>query len=131
MAEFDLHSNIKVVPAIPPEVFTAIKTGTTVDTLGYESCEFVYFSGVLGTGVADSVWATVGAADVLGSVDGVVSMVNMIATDDDATFRTGYIGKKRYVRVNLLETSAFTSFILGVIAILGNPKERPVAAQNT
>jgi hypothetical protein len=138
--EFDLHSEMKVVFAIEPVIHTAHAVGAEIDTLGYESCEFVMVVGDAldgsfvaaldqspddGSGSATGVWTAVPAAEILGTLP-----VIAIA-DTDVVFRVGTIGKERHQRLTLTEVDANTAGILGAVAILSNPVTKPVADQST
>ncbi len=138
--EYDLHSNIKVVFAIEPVIHTAHAVGAEIDTLGYESCEFIIVIGDAidgdfvaeidqspddGSGSPTGVWTAVPSKDILGTLP-----VLTIA-DTDKVFRVGSVGKERHQRLTLTEGSANTTGIVGAVAILGNPVSKPVAAQST
>lgn len=137
MAEYDLNSVVKAAMAITPVAATAIADGSVIDTLNFESVEFVVFSGTLGTGTIDfqleeSDLITFGgeendvaAADILGVAPTVLD------TEDNKVWRFGYIGKKRFLRLQNIETGAWTSMIHGAVCLLGNPVTKPVAAQIT
>lgn len=138
--EQDLHSQIKIVYAIEPVIHTAHAVGAEIDTIGYESCEFVmivgdaldgsFTSGIDqspddGSGSPTGVWTAVPAADILGT-QAVISI-----SDTDKVYRVGSIGKERHQRLTLTETAANTAGILGAIAILSHPVTKPVAEQYT
>lgn len=139
MAENDLHSHVKIAMAITPVAATAIADGSDIDTKGFESVEFAIFSGTLGTGTIDftmqhadddgagaaGTYADVAATDLIGALP------TILATEDNSVFRCGYKGKKQWVRLQNVETSAWTSMIHGAVCILGNPKTVPVASQDT
>ena len=141
MAEFDLHSNIKAVHCIEAAVHTATTTnGAAIDTDGFESCEFIVHVGAAidgdftvaleqspdnGSGSPTS-WTAVPAAEVLGT-----NPVVIVTGHTDSVARIGFIGKERHVRAVLTETAANTAGIVGVTAILGNPKVGPVPGQAT
>ena len=132
--EYDLHSNIKDETALNT---AAISTNTTtvgaiIDTLGYESLEFIAQSGTItdgayallleqgdDSGLSDV--AAVPADEVLGALTG------FVATDDNETVRVGSIGKKRYQRLSLVSTGVTTGGTFSAVAVLGNPKSGPVA----
>ena len=59
------------------------------------------------------------------------ALPTILATEDNSVFRCGYKGKKQWVRLQNVETSAWTSMIHGAVCILGNPKTVPVASQDT
>lgn len=139
MAEYDLNSNVKAAMAITPVAATAIVDGSDINTLGFESIEFIVFSGTLGTGTIDftlqeadddgsgsaGTFSNVAAADILGTPP------TVLATEDDSVWRFGYIGKKQWLRLQNVETAAWTSMIHGAVAVLSNPKIVPVAEQIT
>ena len=124
--------------AITPVAATAIADGSDINTLGFESIEFIVFAGTLGTGTVDftlqeadddgagaaDTFSDVAAGDILGSVPTLAA-----ATEDDSVFRFGYIGKKQWLRLQNVETVDWTSMIHGAVAILSNPKSAPVTAQ--
>jgi len=139
MAEYDLNAICKVAMAITPVAATAIADGSDIDTLGFESVMFCVFSGTLGTGTIDftlqeadddgagspDTYGAVAAADIIGVAP------TVLATEDDSVWRFGYIGKKRWVRLQNVETAAWTSMIHGAVCILSSPKTIPVTAQIT
>lgn len=139
MAEYDINSITKVAMAITPVAATAIADGSDINTLGFESIEFIVFSGTLGTGTIDftlqeadddgagaaDTFSDVAAGDILGTPP------TILATEDDSVFRFGYIGKKQWLRLQNVETADWTSMIHGAVAILSNPKSAPVTAQIT
>ncbi len=137
MAEYDLNSSVKAAMAITPVAATAIADGSVIDTLGFESVEFICFSGTLGTGTIDFQLEesdaitfggeenNVAAGDLIGTTP------TILATEDDSVFRFGYKGKKRFLRLQNIETASWTSMIHGAVCILGNPVTKPVAAQVT
>lgn len=138
--ERDLHSFINAAFVIEPVIHTAHAVGVELDTLGYQSLEYVIIVGDAldgafvalleqspddGAGSPTGVWTAVPAADILG-----VLPVMDIA-DTDKVYRVGCIGKERHQRLTLSETAANTAGILGALAVLGNPKNVPVADQST
>ena len=138
--EQDLHSEIKIVYAIEPVIHTAHAVGAEIDTIGYESCEFVMIVGDAldgsftagidqspddGSGSPTGVWTAVPAAEILGTLS-VISIA-----DTDKVYRVGTIGKERHKRLTLTEVGANTAGILGAIAILSHPVTKPVAEQYT
>jgi hypothetical protein len=139
MPEQDLNSNCKAAMAITPVAAVAIADGSDINTLGFESVEFIVFSGTLGTGTIDftlqeadddgagapDTYSDVAAGDILGTPP------TILATEDDKVWRFGYIGKKQWVRLQNVETSAWTSMIHGAVCVLSNPVLKPVAAQIT
>ena len=135
----DLHSNIKVSPAIDPAVITAgnaTLTSAIIDTAGYDSLEFAFCSGAVTDGtftitvfegdasnMSDEV-AVTSSASLLGSA---ITFVGATAADDSAVKRIGYRGNKRYVRVKAVQSGATTGGYLAAVAIQGAPMSAPVA----
>ncbi len=135
MAEFDLHSNVKGLIALDVQDITTNTTtvGNVIDTLGFESLEYMIQSGTITDGAyaflleeADVVGFTgssvVPADETLGVLTG------FVAADDDTPLRVGSIGKKRFQRLSIVSTgtsSGGTNFTSH--AVLGNPKSAPVA----
>ena len=133
--ERDLHSNVDDRLAFGP---AAISTDTTtagdiIDTLGYESLEFIVAMGTITDGayafllhegdaanLSDA--ALVSADETLGALTG------FALTDDDSTLRVGSIGKKRYQRLSIVSTATTTGVnMAAAVAVLGHPKVAPVA----
>ena len=110
----DMHSEIKVVPALTPRAAIASDTttaGSEVDLQGYEACTFVIASGVLTDG---SYTPLVEESDTAGSGYTAVADADLIsteaaeafaATDDGEVHKIGYVGHKRYVRLSLVSAS--------------------------
>lgn len=143
---YDLNSEVKVLVSTAPVVATAVLVGAEIDTKGFGSCEFVVMTGVLGAGTSNpiieqspddgagsptGVWTAVPIDQTLGG-DGVLAgtLGLIIATDDGAIFRFGSIGKERFQRLTLPETTDWTSFIVSAICILSNPEKTPVDGQS-
>lgn len=139
----DLVSKIKDALALAVAVFTADANGVTIDTQGYGSCAFVANVGASGDTLSGSVkaeleveesddgstWTDVANEDlthyVTGTNDGCFAVVDDGA-EDEAVYRTGYIGNKRYVRAVVNLTGTHTNGIpIGVVARLGNPAFSP------
>ena len=147
MPERDLHSYVKGLVSTAPIVATAALVGAEIDTQGFESCEFFVMTGVLGTGTCNpiieqspddgagsptGVWTAVPIDETLGG-DGVLAgtLGLIIATDDGSIFRFGSIGKERFQRLTLPETSGdWVSFIVSSFCVLSNPRTTPVAGQS-
>jgi hypothetical protein len=123
----DLYSNINTLQAIAPAVQAATINGATIDTQNYTGAAFA-----LNTG------AIVGAGDFGASVeesdDGTTwaaAPVDHVQTDAPATllaastYRLGYVGWKRYIRLVLTKAGG-TSLAAGAVAVL-SPLNRPVA----
>ena len=138
MAEYDMHSNVQAFHCIEAAIHTTSQTGASVDTLGFESLEYIIHVGdaLVGGGFlvtlegSDDTGFTVGngavaAAEILGTLP------DLIATDTDLVLRVGSVDKRRFQRIILTEVDTVTAGIVGVTAILGNPVSKPVADQST
>ena len=137
MAEYDLASNVKIMPAINPASHADISEGISIDTKGYESVTFVVQSGALGAGTVDFVVQHAddngsGAAGAFTNVTVADDIIGTIPTltaagEDNVARSFGYRGKKQWVRLQSVETSAWTTAIFGASCILSNPTRIPVA----
>jgi hypothetical protein len=131
---FDLHNEATSRVGLNIQaIATSTNTdGPIIDTAHFESLEFYIQSCTLtdGTytaqlfhgndsGLSDGVQLT--TEELLGSAV-------FILTDDNATRRIGYVGKKRYVRLRIVSTGVTTGGTLGAIAVLGTPQHAPAAA---
>lgn len=124
----DLHSSIKAVQAIVPAVKTAAGDGTTIDTRGFASLEFVVTTGAVagdgdfGIAVQHSLngtdWVAVPAGDLLGSIPATLPA--------NSTYRVGVTSGARYYRANVTKEGG-TSLAIGAVALLGHPSLAPVA----
>lgn len=126
----DLASNIGVVLALSPAVQTATIKGTAVDRRGYDSAALVINTGaIVASGnftaklqesdtTTDGDFTDVVAGDLIGDLPAVLT--------PDSSFKQGYIGTKRYIRV-VLTLNSGTSIAAGAVAVLGNPALAPVA----
>jgi hypothetical protein len=135
MAEFDLHSNLKGLIALDVQDITTNTTtvGNIIDTLGFESLEYMIQSGTITDGtyallleeddvVGFTSSSVVPADETLGVLTGFTD------ADDDAPLRVGSIGKKRFQRLAIVSagtSSGGTNFTAH--AVLGHPKSAPVA----
>jgi hypothetical protein len=131
----DLHSNIKVVPALTPRAAIATDTttaGTAVDLQGFEACVFAIASGVLTDGSYtplieesddNSSYSAVADADLMSTE----AAEAFAATDDAEVHKIGYIGHKRYVRLSMVAASTTSGGFLAAIAILGHARHNAVA----
>ena len=136
--EYDLHNSVlqKVALSITAGAITSTTTtaGAIIDSLGFESLEFIVEAGTLTDGTYtvlledgdDSGLSDAAAVDselVLGTLP-----VFAFASDDDAAKRVGTITKKRYVRLSIVSTVVTTGGGLSSVAVLSNAHTRPTAA---
>ena len=135
MATRDLYSDIKVVNARDYDVISTSGTenGEVIDLKGFESCIFVIHNcvpadtGTLAVEVqesdaSDSGWAAVADKDLIGS-ESDLGFAAHATNNDNGVSKIGYIGEKRYVRLNF-DTGTATSAVVAV-AIMGHPHEHP------
>jgi hypothetical protein len=138
----DLHHNIKEVRVLSPVALTTTLGAAPkiIDLAGYQGCEFVMSYGtrtttgitvtpVVKEGSVTGTLTSVADADLLGleancAIAGAASLVS--GTHKNVVKRIGYIGSKRYVTCNLVPAGG-TSFIGGVVAVLGRPLNAPLA----
>ena len=135
--EYDLNSSVKVRTGTAPVAALGASTDSAViDTLGFESLDWLISIGVITTGTFSMVFeesdvvtfggeeTVVAAADVIGGSP------TWIATDGGQARRVGIIGKKQFQRCTLV--GAATPVAVGcILALLGNPVTVPVLAQTT
>ena len=131
----DLHHNIKAVQALDSSQKTATATGDVIDLQGFESCEIVTQTAAVTTADGSNYFTmTVYEDDAVGmgteavatDLLGTATVINASATQLNSTFRFGYNGNKRYIRVKAVETGTADA-VIGAVVILGNPHEAPVA----
>lgn len=132
---FDLHDNCEVANALNSQTISTDTTtnGVIIDTQGYHGLEFILKSGAITDGAytvtlthgdnsALSDGTTVSADDLLGSIA-------FADTEDNTAKRVGYIGKKRYVRMNVVSTSTSSGGVFSGVAVKFSPFSAPVANQ--
>lgn len=128
MASVDSYNNIFGTLGTFPQSYTATTPGVVVDMLGYESLTFFVITGT----VTDGLWGgDMEDSDLPGS--GFVDVVDPFvvgflpvfgASDDNSVFRVGYVGNKRYVRLNITLGTTGTA-VFGVLAVQGAPRLGP------
>ena len=150
-----LHSNIKVVQHLSAAAYTTTQTPANgVDMEGFNSIEFVLSVGVV-TNIANSPqpsWAfklqesdsqSSGFTDVVTVADTVSGSSASPATspntstgvfltvddsaEDDAVYRIGYIGNKRYVRCVGTAANTPGSTPISITAVLGHAALAPTS----
>ncbi len=135
--EFELNSNIKVKTGIAPIAALGADTDSAViDTVGFQSFEWLISIGVITTGTFSMVFEESdvitfgGEESVVPAAEVVGGSPTYIATDDGQVRRVGIVGKKRFQRCTLV--GAATPVAVGcIMALLSNPHELPVANQTT
>lgn len=145
----DSHSNHKVVQTLDPVNVTATTNCAGADRQGFESVDHVINVGESGDTLnGTNYWtliieesddnstftAVTAAADVLVGSNSRVSAPNgsgVFATiddaaEDDAVYRIGYRGGKRYSRVTITENGTLnTGTPMAASAILGHAEQAP------
>lgn len=134
----DMHSKIQAVHALPPAALAADANTAAIDTLRFESCEFVFHVGtaMVGGGFAvtleESETGAFGGEETAVPAEEILGALPTISIGDaNQVFRVGSVGKMRYQRAVLTETGTITAGVIGVMAILGHPENAPVADQST
>ena len=153
MAKRELHGNIKVAQMLANQAVTATTTSSSVDTRGFDSCEVVFAVGTVANianspqptwafklqdSPDDSVWTAVTDSNLvlIGSTQSPLAAPNSstgvfltigAAAEDALTYRVGYVGGGRYLR--LVATAANTpgSTPLSVISVLGHAELAPTS----
>lgn len=123
----DLVNNVKVLNTIVPASHgVGTVTGDVVDLAGFNSCMFVLAAGTNGAGGTVDVKIQHGSeADGSDMVDvdgGVFTQVT--EANDNAAYKLGYFGNKRYVRAIADVGTAACDFSVAVV--LGHPRYAPV-----
>ena len=137
--ECDGHNNCTVAVAFDAAAISTDTTtaGNIIDTVGYESIEFIIVAGTItdgtytvkledgdNSGLSDA--AVVDSSLVLGDLP------VFVAADDNVPFRVGTISKKRYQRLSLVSATTSTGVnFMSAVAVLGHPDSAPTAAQAT
>jgi len=145
----DLYNNITVASMLDPIVSGDGAAGGALvaDLAGYNSAVFVWHVGVQGSALSTSNYYTlkmehadddgtgsagsysnVAAADVQGvtPASGIVATVDDPA-EDNAVYKVGYTGGKRFVKCTLAETGTAPNLPQSLIVIKGHPLDSPVA----
>lgn len=136
--QFDIHTKLLGTPALNIQTISSDTTtsGNIIDTLGYQSVEFVLFSGTITTGVFTPViyesddsgmsGATAISSDyLLGSYAD--ATFTTAAADDNACKQIGSVSKKRYQQLRVVTTSTGNG-VIGAVAIKGNPASASIDA---
>ncbi|MBN4046376.1 hypothetical protein JYU02_00065 [bacterium AH-315-P15] len=133
----DLFNNLHPAQCISPVVETAntAAVGTVTDRQGYDSLTYVIATGTLAD--ADATFTTlVEHSDASGSGFAAVPDTELLGTEadasftfagDDKTFKIGYRGSKRFVRLTITPAGNAGNAPLAAIAMLGHPNVAPTA----
>ena len=137
----DLHNNVRTKTVISPLAIgaNATKTGLVVDRQGYGGVEFIASYGAVTT-TGTVVTLVVKEGDVTGTLTSVAdtdllgteALASLLAatpraagTTKEVTKRIGYVGNKRYVQVNAVQTGVTSVGVVGVAAVLHSPAVAP------
>lgn len=126
----DLASNIGAELALVPAVKTAAGEGPAIDTHGFNRVAIVVNTGAI-AGDGDF-GLKLQESDIPGSegfADADAAVVDSNAPASlgaNATYKLGYRGFRRYVRLALTKAGG-TSIAAGAVAILGDAQRRPVS----
>ena len=148
MTTRDLHNNIKVTQVLDPVLATGAtdKTSNEIDTAGFQSLELIAHFGAAGdtlsgsqkfeaevqhSDTSGSGYAACADSDLISSVTGTnTGCFAVVDASGEAgqSYKTGYIGSKRYVKVVINPTgSNSTGTIVGATAIQGHALNKPVS----
>ena len=139
----DLHNNISVrISHAPQSVSTnTALVGAIIDRMGgpsgpMETLEFLIASGTIASGsavftatlehgdsptLADTVAITDPSSLLLGTLAG----ASFTFASPSSTFRFGYVGGKRYVRLTITTTNNAAAALIAALAILTAPAKAP------
>ncbi len=138
----DLYSEIEVRRALSPVAVALANNDAQVseiiDMRGWKSMLFVILTG--GLVDADAVFTVLiedgddsGLSDNTAVIDlellGTEALISFDFADDDDARKIGYRGEKRYVRMTITPTLNTGDAPLAALAIMGDPDDRPTAAQ--
>ena len=121
MAYRDLHNNVDilaVIPAVAVGTTGTGQTGTVIDTRGYDAVEFdisygaitataATFTPVVLEGDVPGTLTSVADADLIGTESGagIAAATRTDGSTENVAKRIGYVGSKRYVRVDVSSTA--------------------------
>ena len=138
----DLHNNVDIIATIKPVAVGTTGTGQSgdiIDTRGYDAVEFslsygaitatnATFTPVILHGDVTGTMTSCADADLLGTeaAAGIAAAARVDGSTENVTKRIGYIGGKRYVQANIVNTvTAATPVAANVI--LHRAHNAPVA----
>jgi hypothetical protein len=131
----DLHSKLGLVQSIAAQAVTGAVSGAGADLQGYNSALFVLDIGA-GSGTSptatvvlqesddNTTFTDIAAADLIGGDQ----IAQITGSTDEAVYKRGYVGTKRYLRARVSATGGTSpSFPMAAQIILGHPTDAPVA----
>lgn len=134
----DMHNNIKPLRAISP-VSVADDTAAVsqiIDRQGYNALEFIIATGSVADAAAtfttlvedgDAANLSDAAAVTDANLLGLETGASFTQANDDAIYKIGYRGTKRYVRLTITPSGNSTAALIAAVAILGNPMIAPTS----
>jgi energy-converting hydrogenase Eha subunit H len=139
----DLFSKLLPFLVMSAAVRTATANGATVDLNGFQGVLFQALVGIGGITFTttnkislvmeesdnDSDWSAVDGADIQGASSVANGIVKAIVAEHaaGAVYNYGYLGSKRYVRLNAVYGGTHsTGTPIGIVAVKGNPLNAPV-----
>lgn len=131
MGSQDMHNRIDERIALNAQTIASDTTtnGVIIDTQGFESVEFILSVGAV---TAGDVTGALQEGDDSGLSDAAAvssdNTVGSLVTLDtlNTLTRFGYVGKKRFVRLNAV-TGNSANLVTQAVVILGNAHSKPVA----
>jgi hypothetical protein len=114
-----------VAQTLVPAARTASETGTGVDLAGYHAASIYIVAGTIADGTHTPVvqesddnvtFTDVAAEDLQGTLANIAS---------NTVQEIGYIGSKRYIRVNVNVTGATTGGVYAAFVVRGRPYSMP------
>lgn len=130
MAKFDQYSLVDHAISLAPATYTATTNGTGVDLQGFHAATVLVTTGTITDGTHaisleesddNTNWSAVASGDILGTLPSIG------AANDNATYRFGYIGTKRYIRVVSTVSGATSGGVYSAVVLRGRPENAPTA----
>lgn len=135
----DLLHRLKIVRLISPCAGAAddtAKVSEILDTLGFDGALIEIQTGTIADAAAtftallehgDSPTLSDAAAVPDAQLLGTEALASFTQADDDKTFKLGYRGQKRYLRLTITPLGNAAAWNIAAAAILGYPFEAPVS----
>jgi hypothetical protein len=131
MADKDLHTRIKESPALIITTITGNGTtnGTIIDMQGYDSIDFSFLSGAsIGANLAvtmqdaDDLAFTTAATVDSNFIIGTLPSYLIVDAEINTVKSVGYVGKRRFVRINVVATAFASNTVICAQAIRGDAR---------
>ena len=122
----DLKNNFDVISTAAPSARTATFNSTGVDLANYDGAMVVIHPGTITDGTHtptlqessdNSTFSAVAASDMIGTLAAIAT---------NTVQRVGYIGSKRYIRLNVTVAGATTGGVYGANVVRGVSKKKPL-----